>query len=50
MMLLTLDNLDKKYNELFELLEERKEQVIKFKEFIEQETSLKFPEFTILYL
>lgn len=39
MMLLTLDNLDKKYNELFELLEERKEQVIKFKEFIEQETS-----------
>ncbi len=38
-MLLTLENLDNKYNELFELLGERKEQVIKFKEFIEQETS-----------
>lgn len=34
-----MDNLDDRYNRLFELLEERKEQVIKFKDFIERETS-----------
>lgn len=38
-MLLTMEDLDNKYNDLFELLGERKEQVIKFREFIEQETS-----------
>lgn len=37
--MITLDNLDDRYNILFELLEERKEQVIKFKDFIERETS-----------
>ena len=37
-MLVTLDTLEEKYLALFELLLERKEQVIKFKEFIEKET------------
>ena len=38
-MTIALDNLEIKYNELFELLEDRKQQVIKFKEYIESETS-----------
>ena len=38
-MMLTLDNLETKYNELFELLEERKQQIIEFKEYVERETS-----------
>jgi hypothetical protein len=38
-MTITLDNLEIQYNELFELLEDRKQQVIKFKEYIESETS-----------
>jgi hypothetical protein len=38
-MTLTLDNLDAKYHELFELLGPRKAQVLAFKEFIERETS-----------
>lgn len=38
-MTITLDNLEIKYNELFELLEDRKQQIIKFKEYIESETS-----------
>lgn len=37
-MLVTLDTLEKKYLALFDLLRERKEQVMKFKEFIEKET------------
>jgi hypothetical protein len=37
-MTLTLDNLDAKYHELFELLGPRKAQVLAFKEFIERET------------
>lgn len=36
---ITLDNLKNNYNDLFELLADRKEQVLKFKEFIEKETS-----------
>jgi hypothetical protein len=36
---LVLDNLETKYNELFELLGPRKEQVLAFKDFIERETS-----------
>jgi hypothetical protein len=39
MMFLTLDSLDKKYNGLFDLLGERREQVLRFKEFLENETS-----------
>lgn len=38
-MKLSLDNLTEKYEELFELLSERKEQVIQFRRFIEKETS-----------
>jgi hypothetical protein len=38
-MALTLDNLENNYNDLFELLADRKEQVLEFKEFIEKETS-----------
>lgn len=38
-MALTLDNLENNYNDLFELLTDRKEQVLEFKEFIEKETS-----------
>lgn len=38
-MLLTLENLDARYNGLFELLDRRKEQVLKFKKHIELETS-----------
>ncbi len=38
-MLVTLDTLEEKYLALFDLLRERKEQVMKFKEFIEKETS-----------
>ncbi len=38
-MALTLDNLDNNYNDLFEILTDRKEQVLEFKEFIEKETS-----------
>jgi len=37
-MTLTLDNLETKYTELFELLDERAQQVIEFKEYIERET------------
>jgi hypothetical protein len=37
-MLLTLDSLDKSYDGLFDLLGERKEQVLRFKEFLESET------------
>jgi hypothetical protein len=37
-MILTLDNLDKRYNELFELLGGRREQVLRFREFLEKET------------
>lgn len=38
-MTLTLDNLDARYHELFELLGPRKAQVLAFKDFIERETS-----------
>jgi hypothetical protein len=38
-MTLTLDNLDTKYRELFDLLGSRKAQVLAFKEYIERETS-----------
>ena len=38
-MTLTLDNLDAKYHELFDLLGPRKAQVVAFKEYIERETS-----------
>jgi hypothetical protein len=38
-MTLTLDNLDAKYHELFELLGPREAQVLAFKDFIERETS-----------
>lgn len=38
-MELSLDNLEKKYDALFELLKERKEQVMQFRKFIERETS-----------
>ena len=37
-MLLTSNNLDRSYNGLFDLLGERKEQVLRFKEFLESET------------
>ena len=38
-MTITLDSLENSYNDLFELLVDRKEQVLEFKEFIEKETS-----------
>ena len=38
-MTLTLDNLDARYHELFELLGPRKPQVLAFKDYIERETS-----------
>ena len=38
-MTLTLDNLEAKYHELFELLGSRKAQVLAFKDYIERETS-----------
>jgi len=38
-MELSLDNLEKKYDALFELLKERKEEVMQFRKFIERETS-----------
>lgn len=38
-MKITFDNLEDNYAALFELLDGRKEQIIKFKEFIEKETS-----------
>ena len=38
-MTLTLDNLDAKYRELFELLGPRKAQVLAFRDYIERETS-----------
>jgi hypothetical protein len=38
-MAITLDNLDNNYNDLFEILTDRKEQVLEFKDFIEKETS-----------
>ncbi len=38
-MTLTLDNLEAKYNALFELLGSRKAQVLAFKDYIERETS-----------
>ena len=38
-MSLTWDNLEGKYNALFELIGERKQQITKFKEYIERETS-----------
>ena len=37
--MLSLDNLDAKYGELFELLGERKAQVLAFRDYIERETS-----------
>jgi len=37
--MLSLDNLDAKYSELFELLGERKAQALAFKDYIERETS-----------
>ena len=38
-MAITLDNLDNSYNDLFDILADRKEQVLGFKLFIEKETS-----------
>ena len=38
-MTVTFDNLDAKYGELFELLGERKAQVLAFRDFVERETS-----------
>ena len=38
-MTLGLDNIENNYSALFELISERKEQVLEFKDFIEKETS-----------
>jgi 23S rRNA maturation-related 3'-5' exoribonuclease YhaM len=37
-MVLTLDDLDRRYAELFELLGGRREQVLRFKQFLERQT------------
>ena len=38
-MVTTLDELDKRYSALFDMLDERKDQVMAFKEFLEKNTS-----------